>query len=139
MQNIFFPDQYLSASNEKNLLKTFLLVLTLKIKFAGTFIIIFVISASKYVGIVSFKLIVDKSFSEVYPKYLTKGPNYICLGMFNPEFLLMLTTESKIKNFQYLKPFILQLKSFSLLQFESQKFNEISKFFITFFIVLFQN
>ena len=40
-----------------NLLKTFFLFLTLKIKFAGIFIIIFVISTSKFAGILSFKLI----------------------------------------------------------------------------------
>ena len=43
-------------------------VLTLKIKFAGIFIIIFVISASKYVDIVSFKVIGGKCFPEVYSK-----------------------------------------------------------------------
>ena len=40
------------------MLKTFFF--TLKIKFAGIFIIIFVINVSKYVGIVSFKLIGNK-------------------------------------------------------------------------------
>ena len=50
------------------MLETFLfLFLTLKINFAGIFIIIFVICTPKYVGIVSSKLIRGKCFSEVYP------------------------------------------------------------------------
>ena len=43
-------------------------IFTLKIKFPGTLFTIFVISASKYVGIVSFKLIGSKSFLKVHPK-----------------------------------------------------------------------
>ena len=43
--------------------------LTLKIKFTGIFNITFVISASKYVSIVSFKLIASKHFSEAYPYF----------------------------------------------------------------------
>ena len=62
----FFPRSIFVDIKWKNLLKTFFLVLTLKIKFSGIFIIIFLISASKYVGIVSFKLIGGKCFSEVH-------------------------------------------------------------------------
>ena len=40
------------------------------LKFAGIFIIIFVISASKYVGKVSFKLIKSKYFSKVHLKII---------------------------------------------------------------------
>ena len=58
----FFPGSIFINIKWKNLLKTFFLVLTLKIKFPGIFIIIFVISASKYVVIVSFKLIGAKWF-----------------------------------------------------------------------------
>ena len=51
----------------KQLVKNiFFSVLILKIKFAGIFITIFVISASKYMGIVSFKLIGVNCFSEVH-------------------------------------------------------------------------
>ena len=41
--------------------------LILKIKFGSIFIIIFVLSAPKCVGIVSFNLIGFMSFSDVYP------------------------------------------------------------------------
>ena len=44
------------------------------------FIIIFVISASKYVGIVSFKLLRGKGFSEVYPI----GRLHVIDGLENP-------------------------------------------------------
>ena len=69
---------------KKNLLKTVFLLLSLKIKFAGIFIIIFIFSASKYVAIVSFKLIGGKCFSEVYPKnirdyYSIQIKFYICM------------------------------------------------------------
>ena len=60
----------------KKLVKDIFLVLTLKIKFASIFIIIFVISASKYVGIVSFKSIGGKCFSEVRPKIESLVDNY---------------------------------------------------------------
>ena len=50
----------------KKLVKNiFLKVLTLKIKFVGILITLFIISALKYVGIVSFKLIGDKCFSMI--------------------------------------------------------------------------
>ena len=50
--------------------KNFIEVWTLKIKFAGMFIIIFVIIAPKYVLIASLKLIGGKCFLEVYSKCL---------------------------------------------------------------------
>ena len=46
-------------------------------RFAGIFIIIFVISASKYVGIVSFKLIGGKCFLDVYPGIFTQSWNQV--------------------------------------------------------------
>jgi len=46
---------------------SFLIVFTIKIKFAPTFIIIFVISALKYVSIHSFKKNGGNRFSELYP------------------------------------------------------------------------
>ena len=56
----FFPRSIFIDIRWKNLLKTFFLVLTLKIKFASIIIAIFVISVSKYVGLVSFKLMEGK-------------------------------------------------------------------------------
>ena len=57
----------------KKLVKNiFFLVLTVKIKFSSNFIIISVISASKYVGTAGFKLISGKSFSGVYPILVIK-------------------------------------------------------------------
>ena len=64
----FFPRSIFIDIKWKKLSKTFFfLVFTLKIKFAGFFIIIFIFSALKYVDIVSFKLIGSKCFSELYP------------------------------------------------------------------------
>ena len=74
--NIFFLDQYLSTLKEKTCYNFFLL-LSWIIILAGIFIIIFVISASKYVGIVNFKLIGGKCFTEVYPNLL--GSTKTCL------------------------------------------------------------
>ena len=68
----FFPRSVFIDIKLKNLLKTFFLVLSLKIKFAGIFIIIFVISASKHVCVLSFKLIGGKCVSEVHPMRLDK-------------------------------------------------------------------
>ena len=57
-RNYFFPRLIFIYIKWKKFLKNiFFLVLVLKFKFADIFMIIFVISASKYVGIVSFKLI----------------------------------------------------------------------------------
>ena len=79
----FFPRTiFIDIKLKKNLLKTFFLVLTLKIKFAGILIIIFVINASKYVGIVNFKLIGDNCFSEVYLYFFCKTSSLLVLFKF---------------------------------------------------------
>ena len=63
----FFPRSIFTDINGITCYKHFFLVLTLEIKFSGIFIIIFVISALKYVGIVSFILMRGQCFSEVHP------------------------------------------------------------------------
>ena len=68
----FFPRSIFIDMKWKKLIKNIFFFLTLKIKFASIFIIIFVISASKYVVLVSFKLIEGKCFSEVYPTLIYK-------------------------------------------------------------------
>ena len=61
----FFQINIYWHSMKKLVKNMFFSILTLKIKFASIFIIIFVMSASKYVDIVSFKLIGVECFSEV--------------------------------------------------------------------------
>ena len=52
--------------------KVFFWVLTLKMSFVSIFIVIFVISKSKYVGVHSFKAIGGISLSEVHTRNLKK-------------------------------------------------------------------
>ena len=67
LSEFFFSQINIYWSNIKNV-KIVCWVLTLKMIFAPTFIVIFVISKSKYVGIRSFKAIGGVSRSEVHPK-----------------------------------------------------------------------
>jgi len=68
--NLFFSKflVFLKINMKNHNFYEFFIVFTIKIKFAPTFTIIFVISASKYVNIHSFKKNGSNRFSELYPK-----------------------------------------------------------------------